>query len=70
MDWLFEGEDIIVAARTAFVTRSETPPRQHDANYLTFHRLENFRELSMADSAPGARPGKDTWTASDAAEKP
>ena len=70
VDWLFEGGDMIVVSRTAFVTRSEAPPRQHDANYLTFHRLENFRELTMADSAPGARPGEDTWTASDAAEKP
>ena len=70
VDWLFEGEDMIVVSRTAFVTGSEAPPRQHDANYLTFHRLENFRRLTMADSAPGARPGEEAWTASDAADKP
>ena len=70
VDWLFEGEDMIVVSRTAFVTGSETPPSQHDANYLTFHRLEHFRGLTMADSAPGARPGEEAWTASDAADKP
>ena len=70
VDWLFEGEDMIVVSRTAFITGSEAPPRQHDANYLTFHRLENFRGLTMADSAPGARPGEEAWIASDAADKP
>jgi hypothetical protein len=24
--------------------------RQHDANYLTFHRIKDFRKLTMADS--------------------
>ena len=70
VDWLFEGEDMIVVSRTAFITGSEAPPRQHDANYLTFHRLEHFRGLTMADSAPGARPGEEAWIASDAADKP
>ena len=69
VDWLFEGEDMIVVSRTAFITGSEAPPRQHDANYLTFHRLEHFRGLTMADSAPGARPGEEAWIASDAADK-
>jgi hypothetical protein len=62
VDWLFEDEDMIVVSRTAFVTGPDEPPRQHDANYLTFHRLEDFRQLTMADSAPGARPGDDAWT--------
>ena len=70
VDWLFEGQDMIVVSRTAFVTGSETPPSQHDANYLTFHRLETFRELTMADSAPGARPGQAAWTALDPADIP
>ena len=61
LDWLFEGDDIIVASRTAYVTGPDKPPRQHDANYLTFHRLGNFRQLTMADSAPGARPGEAAW---------
>lgn len=70
VDWLFEGDDMIVVSRTAFVTGSEAPPRQHDANYLTFHRIENFRTLTMADSAPGAKPSEAAWTTSDDAGKP
>ena len=62
VDWLFEGEDMIVVSRTAFVAGPDEPPRQHDANYLTFHRLGDFRQLTMADSAPGARPGEEAWT--------
>ena len=54
VDWLFEGSDIIAAARTAYGEGENAAHRQHDANYLTFHRFANFRELSMDDSAPGA----------------
>lgn len=61
VDWLFEGEDMIVVSRTAFVTGPDAPPCQHDANYLTFHRLKRFRRLTLADSAPGARPGEEAW---------
>jgi len=61
VDWLFEGDDMLVVSRTAFVTGPDAPPRQHDANHLTFHRLGNFRQLTMADSAPGARPGEAAW---------
>ncbi|UCG57583.1 MAG: hypothetical protein JSU70_22295 [Phycisphaerales bacterium] len=63
VDWLFDGDDIIAASRTAFGTGERAAPRQHDANYLTFHRIEDFRELTMADSAEGARPGQQAWTA-------
>jgi len=70
VDWLFEGEDMIVVSRTAFVKGPDAPPRQHDANYLTFHRFRNFRRLTMADSAPGARPGEEAWIASDGDGKP
>ncbi len=60
-DWLFEGNDIIVVSRTAYGTGDKAAHRQHDANYLTFHRLKNFRELTMADSAAGAKPGQAAW---------
>jgi hypothetical protein len=63
LDWLFEGEDMIVASRTAYGTGAVAAPRQHDANYLTFHRLKGFRNLTMTDSAPGARPEEEAWTA-------
>jgi len=38
VDWLFDGEDLIAACRTAF----NGAHNFHDANYLTFHRFKNF----------------------------
>lgn len=58
IDWLFEGNDIIAVIRTAFDEpapaaaaggAANNPPAQahnfHDANYLTFNRITDFREL-------------------------
>ena len=44
VDWLFEGNDIILLARTAFDDGVGGAHNQHDANFLTFHRIENFRK--------------------------
>ena len=49
-DWLFDGEDIIAACRTAFDDGQGGAHNNHDANFLTFHRFANFRRLTMADS--------------------
>lgn len=46
VDWDFEGRDIIAISRTAWPDYGGAPPRQHDSNYLTFHRFPNFREMS------------------------
>lgn len=62
LDWLFEGDDMIVASRTAYGQGADAARRQHDANYLTFHRLKNFRTLAMNDSVAGARPGDPAWS--------
>jgi len=43
VDWQFEGKDIIFVSRTAFDDGVGGAHRQHDANYFTFHRIENFR---------------------------
>jgi hypothetical protein len=43
VDWQFEGDDIIVACRTAFDDGLGGAHTYHDANYLTFHRIDNFR---------------------------
>ena len=44
-DWLFERDDVIAVVRTAFDEPDGTQAHnQHDANYLTFHRIEKFRE--------------------------
>ncbi len=40
----FDGSDMVVASRTAFdVGDTYKPPRGHDSNLLTFHRIPNFR---------------------------
>lgn len=45
VDWLFEGEDIIFLSRTAFFDGKEDAHNNHDANFLTFHRIKDFRKL-------------------------
>ena len=49
-DWVFDGDDIAAAIRTAYDDGIGGARRGHDANYLTFHRFENVRELTLADS--------------------
>lgn len=44
-DWTFDGDDIIGLSRTAWPDGAGGPNRQHDANYLTFHRFKGFRSL-------------------------
>ncbi|WP_269522147.1 sialidase family protein [Coraliomargarita parva] len=50
VDWLFEGDDIIAVSRTAWDDDQGGAKNQHDANFLTFHRIGNFRNLTLADS--------------------
>jgi hypothetical protein len=45
VDWLFEGKDIIFLSRTAFDDETGGAHNNHDANYLTFHRVNKFRRL-------------------------
>jgi hypothetical protein len=45
IDWLFEDSDIIAVSRTAYDDGLGGAYRAHDANYITFHRIHNFREL-------------------------
>lgn len=48
-NFVFDGEHIIIASRTAFRTEqdSNNPPRGHDSNLLTFHRIPNYRDLTV-----------------------
>lgn len=46
VDWMFEGKDIVFVSRTAFDDGLGGAHRQHDANFLTFHRIHKFRKLS------------------------
>lgn len=43
VDWQFDGDDIVAASRTAFDDETGGAHRAHDANFLTFHRISNFR---------------------------
>jgi hypothetical protein len=52
VDWLFEGDDIIAACRTAYDDGLGGAHNNHDANFLTFHRVKTFRKLTMRDSTP------------------
>ena len=45
IDWQFDGEDIIYLSRTAFDDAFGGAHNYHDANYITFHRISNFRDL-------------------------
>ena len=39
----FDGDDLIAAVRTAYDDGLGGADNQHNANFLTFHRFENFR---------------------------
>lgn len=43
VDWQFEGDDIVFVSRTAFFDGVNYADCQHNSNYITFHRLNNFR---------------------------
>jgi hypothetical protein len=52
VDWQFDGDDIIAASRTAW----DGSHRAHDANYLTFHRVPDFRRRTPQDPPLAAGP--------------
>lgn len=45
VDWMFDGEDIAVVCRMACPESRGLPVRQHDANFMSFFRIRNFRSL-------------------------
>jgi len=46
IDWQFDGKDIIFLSRTAFDDENGGANNYHDANFLTFHRIINFRKMT------------------------
>lgn len=46
-DWQFEGEDLVAAVRCALDDGQEAAKNCHDANYLLFKRIENFRQYQQ-----------------------
>lgn len=47
VDWVIDKDDIVFVARTAFDDGKGGAPNFHDANFLTFHRVENFRQAGQ-----------------------
>ncbi len=45
VDWDFDGDDIVAVSRTSWYGSD-----WHDANLITFHRLPDFKSLTMTDS--------------------
>jgi hypothetical protein len=52
VDWQFDGDDMIAVCRTAFDDEEHGANSAHNANFLTFHRIANFRGKTMGDSVP------------------
>lgn len=44
VDWQFDGPDIIAVSRTAYDDGLGGADNQHNANFMTFHRLADFRK--------------------------
>lgn len=55
VEWLFDGDDLIAASRTAHDDGMGGAHNNHDANFLTFHRVADFRQLTLADSPAAIR---------------
>jgi len=51
VDWLVEGKDIVFVCRTAFDDVAGGAHNAHDANFLTFHRVTNFRSFTSRAGA-------------------
>ncbi len=48
-DWLFAGPDIVFVSRTAYDDGLGGAGNYHNANFLTFHRVRNFRRRTLHD---------------------
>jgi len=42
IDWVFDGDSIVFVSRTAFDDEEGGAKRAHDANYMTFHSMEEY----------------------------
>lgn len=69
VDWEFEGDDIIFVSRTAFDDGLGGAHNAHDANYLTFHRIPDFRNRSEPLSEDRGGENRPAASPSPAAEK-
>lgn len=60
VDWLIDGDDLIFVCRTAYDDGLGGAHNNHDANFLTFHRVPNFRAKTPTDSVPMTVPTSET----------
>lgn len=51
VDWLVDGNDIVLASRTAFFDGVEFADNQHNSNFITFHRIKGFRKYAEKEVA-------------------
>ncbi|HKT65145.1 MAG TPA: sialidase family protein [Burkholderia sp.] len=49
VDWQFDGNDIVAVVRTSFDDPQGGAHSQHDANFVTFNRVADFRDGATAD---------------------
>jgi hypothetical protein len=49
VDWQFDAEDLVIVSRTAYDDGLRGAHNFHDANYLTFHRIADFRRLNTRE---------------------
>jgi hypothetical protein len=52
VDWQFDGDDLIAVCRMSWDGAD-----YHNSNFITFHRIKNFRTLTLADSPPDLAVG-------------
>lgn len=55
-DWQFDGDDIVGVSRTAYDDGKGGAHNFHDANYLTFHRVVDFRDAQDSELPPMPPP--------------
>ena len=61
-DMHIDGDDIVFVSRTAWEDASGQPPRWHDGNMFTFHRIPAFRGDDLGSHKVGSGL-KDTCSA-------
>jgi hypothetical protein len=45
LDWQFDGDDLVAVSRTSWGGQN-----YHNANFMTFHRVPNFRQRTLRDA--------------------
>src|SRR5690606_29508928 len=46
VDWIFDGDDILFVSRTSFDDGLGGADSYHNANFMTFHKVENYNTIA------------------------